>query len=118
MPDIGQFSTPESVRLLFDVRQDPMRALQHSTLGWRRFGCFFGCCDGETTRRPRISRGVYTRLPFGANQSPVEYMAYFGSPLHYMLVHELRERHVPGCVCLWVDDFFWCWTNLPAHDGE
>ena len=49
---------------------------------------------------------VYARLPFGANQSPVEYMTYFGSPLHYMLVHELREHGVPGCVFLWVDDFF------------
>ena len=36
----------------------------------------------------------------------VEYMAYFGGSLHYMLVHELRERGVPGCVFLWVDDFF------------
>ena len=56
---------------------------------------------------------VYTRLPFGANQSPVEYMAYFGSPLHYMLVHELRERRVPGCVCLWVDDFFGAGPTCP-----
>jgi hypothetical protein len=130
VPSIGQFPQPESVRLLFDGRQGPnsralarrfgmetfrafVRELQRGDYTWAEDlkGAFR---NGELPKEQWIMAGfmfegrvmVYARLPFGANQSPVEYMAYFGSPLHYMLVHELRERGVPGCVFLWVDDFF------------
>lgn len=129
-PAVDPFPAPESVRPLFDGRRGPnaraearwfemapfrvfVRSLRPGDYTWAEDlkGAFR---NGELRNEQWPMAGlvfgrrilVYTRLPFGANQSPVEYMTYFGSPLHFMLVHELRERRVAGCVFLWVDDFF------------
>lgn len=133
------FPEPISVRLLWDARfgvndRGPKRPVSADT--FRSFlagipaGAYLWGVDlvgafrlGEVVAEERVMLGicfggrrfVYTRLPFGARESPIEYTTYFGRPIHHFLAFEIRRLGLKGIVFVWVDDFFgWAATEADA----